>query len=773
MGRLILVSNRLPFTARRQGGETVLTRSSGGLVAGLGPVHEAKDSLWIGNPGGEIGGLKRDALRKNRIVPVAISRDRARRHYEGFSNGVLWPLFHYFLESVKYDPDDFEAYRDVNRQFAEVVAQHARPGDRIWIHDYHLMLMPTMIRQLRPDVTIGFFLHIPVPSSEVFRVLPVAEIILEGLLGADLIGLHTYDYVRHLTTAYRRFLGRPFDLDSVERDGGRCHVRAYPLGVDAEGFVERAGSPEAERRLSTWRKRVAGRKVLLGVDRLDYSKGIPLRLEAWRRLLSRTPAWRKQAVFLQLAVPSRGTIDQYRHLKAQVEQQVGEINGEFSDMGTMPVHYMHRSVPPDELVALYRLADVAVVTPLRDGMNLVAKEFIASRTDEDGVLVLSEFAGAASELGEALVVNPWDLEGTARALDRALRMDPDERHRRMSSLRGRVLAYDARHWAQSFLDDLKGIAERTKRDVEVTSDQWTADLCRRFAKAGTPMVVLGYDGTLKGFEMEPHSACPDAELIGLLRRLHSSGANVVMISGRDRDTLEAWFGEIPIHLVAEHGFLHRPAGARAWEELAPGLDRSWFPVVEETMRSYVDRTPGSFIERKQAGLAWHYRRAEPGLGLRQGRELAHHLTEYFANRPVRVIRGACVVEANTQGIDKGWAYRALQRRVAESDLIIMAGDDRTDEDMFRAAGDDVWSIKVGSGVTAARYRVASPEQLRELLSRAASARGEASQRKRTAPRVIRDPAAGKTKAASLRAGASESGPRQAGRGLSLLLSRRP
>jgi len=761
LGRLILVSNRLPFTARRQAGETVLVRSSGGLVAGLGPVHEAKDALWIGNLGGEIGGLKRDQLRKNRIVPIAISRDRARRHYEGFSNGVLWPLFHYFLESVKYDPDDFEAYRAVNQQFAEVVAQHARSGDRIWIHDYHLMLMPTMIRQMRPDVTIGFFLHIPVPSSEVFRVLPVAEIILEGLMGADLIGLHTYDYVRHLTTAYRRFLGRPFDLDSVERDGGRCHVRAFPLGVDAKGFVERAGSAEVERRLTSWRRKAAGRKVLLGVDRLDYSKGIPLRLEAWRRLLSRSPAWRRQAVFLQLAVPSRGTIDQYRQLKAQVEQQVGEINGEFSDMGTMPVHYMHRTVPPDELVALYRLADVAVVTPLRDGMNLVAKEFIASRVDEDGVLVLSEFAGAASELGEALVVNPWDLEGTARALDRALRMDPVERHRRMSSLRGRVLSYDAERWAQSFLDDLRSIAERrTLAEEASASKEWAADLARRFGTSKTPMVVLGYDGTLKGFEMEPHTACPDDALIRLILRLHAAGVAVVLISGRDRDTLESWFGEIPIHLVAEHGFLLRPADKRTWEELAPGIDRSWFPVVEETMRSYVDRTPGSFIERKQAGLAWHYRRAEPGLGLRQGRELAHHLTEYFANRPVRVIRGACVVEANTQGIDKGWAYRALQRRVPASDLVVMAGDDRTDEDMFRAAAASVWSIKVGAGETVARHRVPSPERLRALLSEAASAREEASERRRAAPKIVQEPAPPKKKSASLRAGPAEPGPRK-------------
>ncbi|MFQ5877437.1 MAG: bifunctional alpha,alpha-trehalose-phosphate synthase (UDP-forming)/trehalose-phosphatase [Acidobacteriota bacterium] len=724
MGRLILVSNRLPFTLRHLGDESRLARSAGGLVAGLGPVHESSESLWIGSLGGDVDGVRRAELQKHRLVPISLPREKARRHYEGFSNGVLWPLFHYFLESVEFDPADYEAYRQVNQRFADVVAQHARPSDRIWIHDYHLMLLPSLLRQRLPDARIGFFLHIPFPASEVFRVLPVAQEILRGLLGSNVVGVHSYDYARHLATCFWRFFGSGLDGDAVQWEGGRCHIRVLPLGVDVRRHRELAASAETERRLAAWRRRVAGRKVVLGVDRLDYSKGLTQRLEAYRRLLTDDPFWRKAVVFLQLAVPTRQAIQKYGDLKRQVEQSVGEINGEFGELGRMPVHYMYRSVPTEELAALYRLADVAMVTPLRDGMNLVAKEYIASRLDDTGVLVLSEFAGAASELGEALVVNPWDLDGTVGALRRALSMEPDEMRRRMSALRRRVATHDARYWATTFLESLEECAGPAGNGRSRAEDgSWTADLVQAFAIARRPLIVLAYDGTLREFDEEPGYARPDPELLDLLQRLSSTpGLELILLSGRDRESLSGWFGGLPIHLVAEHGVFLRARGGESWDELVPGIDRSWFAAVEEAMASYVARTPGSFIERKHAGLAWHYRRAEPDLGLRQGRELAHHLTEYFANRPVRVQQGACVVEAHSQGIDKGWAYRILLRRFGAFDFILAAGDDRTDEDLFETLAPSVWSIKVGGGVSAARFRLSSPDRLRALLTDALASR---------------------------------------------------
>ncbi len=724
MGRLIFVSNRLPYTIRRHGSEFTLTRSSGGLVSGIGPIHESQDSLWIGNLGGEVEGLRGAELERQRLVPVTLPREKARRHYEGFSNGVLWPLFHYFLESMEFDPEDFGAYQFVNERFAEVVAERTRPGDRIWIHDYQLMLLPSMLRQRIPKARIGFFLHIPFPSSEVFRVLPVAEAILKGLLGSDLIGLHTYDYARHLATSYRRILGKQMDHETIDSKNGRTMVQVFPLGIDATRHSDLAMSAAVERRLINWKRRVRGRKVVLGVDRLDYSKGIPLRLQVYRRLLTTRPNWRRDVLFIQLAVPTRSGIPHYKRLKQDVERRIGEINGEFGELGQVPIHYMYRSISPEELAALYRLADVAVVTPLRDGMNLVAKEYIASRIDDTGVLVLSEFAGAASELGEALVVNTWDIDGTVRALDRALRMDPEEQRRRMSALRRRVAGCTAQSWARFFIEALDRCPERQSRvRARREAETWKADLVRAFATARNPLLVLDYDGTLREFVSDPEEARPDEELLTLLKDLSGlPHTDVVVLSGRDRQSLTHWFGHLPVHLVAEHGFFLRMPHASEWEELVPGVDRSWLPVVEEAMASYVARTPGSFIERKHSGLAWHFRKAEPGLGLRQGRELAHHLTEYFANRPLRVLQGACVVEVHSQGISKWATIQTLRNRFGDHDFVLAAGDDTTDEDLFRALADAGWSIKVGPGRTAAQHRLDGPDWLRALLAAALDAR---------------------------------------------------
>ncbi len=727
MGRVILVSNRLPVTVRRTGRDIALTRSAGGLVAGLGPIHDAEDSLWLGTLGGEIDDERRAELEKRRLIPVTLPRERARRHYEGYSNSVLWPLFHYFLEAVEHDPQDFEAYRTVNERFADAVVEHAGRRDRIWIHDYHLMLLPMMLRKRLPDARIGFFLHIPFPSSEIFRILPQADEILRGLVGADLIGLHTFDYARHLTTSFRRICGSEIVRDAIEWEGGRSHVRAFPLGVDAPRFNQLAASPEAERRFGNWRRRAGDRKVVLGVDRLDYSKGLVQRLEVYHHLLSEEAKWRKDAVFLQLCVPTRSTMKTYSDLKQQVDQRVGQINGEFGEMGRMPVHYMYRSVPPEEVAALYRLADVAVVTPLRDGMNLVAKEYIAARQDDSGVLVLSEFAGAAAELGEALIVNPWDVQGTARILSRALEMDAGEQRRRMAALRRRVASNTAQRWARSFLESLDACVAGEATPTQSSEDSsWIARLGATFAASRRALIVLDYDGTLQDFEADPSAARPDPELISLLGRLGAAESiEVVILSGRDRESLARWFGRLPAHLVAEHGSFLKTRKRRRWEELGPGVDRSVADDVEEVMESFVARTPGSFIERKHSGIAWHYRKAEQHLGMRRARELAHHLTIYFANRPMRVQQGACVVEVHNQEIDKGWAYRTIRRRLGSFDFVLVAGDDRTDEDLFEVVPPDVWSIKIGAGPSAARHRLESPEGLRALLA-SALARREAS-----------------------------------------------
>jgi trehalose 6-phosphate synthase/phosphatase len=721
MGRLILVSNRLPITVKRSRKKTTLVRSTGGLVAGLGPVHEEGDGLWIGSLG-STRGVPKEELERQRLVTVQLAAEDAKRHYEGYSNGVLWPLFHYLLDRITFDSRDAEAYRKVNERFADVIVEEASDDDRIWVHDYQLMLLPTMLRQRLPGASIGFFLHIPFPSSEVFRILPHAEEVLRGLLGADLIGLHTWDYARHLVSSFRRVLGVEFSDDWVSTDAS-TRIGVFPLGVDVASLRQRAARPKVERRLKQLRKQVGDRKVVLGVDRMDYTKGLPLRLHAYRRLLETRRTWREKAVLIQLAVPSRSSIGTYRELKEAVDRLVGEIDGEFGVAGQSPVQYMYRSVPPDELAALYRLADVMLVTPIRDGMNLVAKEYVASQQSDRGVLVLSEFAGAAAEMGEALLHNPWNIDDTARVLDAALRMEPEEVQQRMAALRKRVEQNDVHRWVARFTEALDSVTRRkssTWAHAErgaADGHAWMEELFAAFALANRRLLALDYDGTLAELAAVPEAAAPRPELLELMERLAScDGLELCIISGRDPATLADWLGHLPIHLVAEHGFHWRLRGSTEWEELLRGIDTAWKEGVRELLEEYTTRSVGSFIEEKPSSLAWHYRQVEPGFGVWIARELAQHLAESFANSPLEVLHGSKVIEVRPQGYDKGRAFRLLAQQLGPFDFLLAAGDDRTDEDMFQAMPGDAWSIKVGLGKTRARFRIDSPRTMRSFLA---------------------------------------------------------
>jgi len=470
MSSLILVSNRLPVSAKSSGSDgVVLVRSSGGLVTGLGPLHDRSDTLWIGNLGARGKDNPPTELQAHRLVPVDLPREMARRYYNGFSNGVLWPVFHNFTESFRYDSRDFSAYKAVNKRFAHAIAEVAPASSlvQVWIHDYHLMLLPSMLRERLPRASIGFFLHTPFPPADVFEIIPPASELLHGLRGADLIGLHTRSYKENLEAAFRGLLA----TGAGDEMGGssECRLEVHPIGVDARGFAERAVSESVRRRIRTWRRRVGNRKVILGVDRLDYTKGLPLRLAAFRRLLDIEPRWVNDSVYIQIAVPSRTTIPEYRLLKEDVERRVGEINGRHASSGGVPLWYLYRSIPPEEVSALYGLADVLLVTPLRDGMNLVAKEYVASRVEDTGVLVLSRFAGAASELEGSCLVNPWDDEGTARTLDRALRMEVEEQRTRMIPMRRRVMRQDAVRWGQKFVEALGRVRSSRDRGMPAVS----------------------------------------------------------------------------------------------------------------------------------------------------------------------------------------------------------------------------------------------------------------------------------------------------------------
>ncbi|MEE8046172.1 MAG: bifunctional alpha,alpha-trehalose-phosphate synthase (UDP-forming)/trehalose-phosphatase, partial [Dehalococcoidia bacterium] len=554
MGRLILVSNRLPITVRNDTDGQTVERSSGGLISGLDPLHQQGDGIWIGYPGTDPSKKTRAMLSEMRLEPVDIPEDDYTAFYEGFSNGAIWPLFHYLLERCEFDPAAFEAYKRVNELFADKVLEHTEDGDTIWVHDYQLMLLPSILRKKLPAARIGFFLHIPFPASEVFRVTPQREDLLRGLLGADLIGVHTYEYSDNLARSLRRILGLESRQGVVNLSGRSVRIEANPLGIDVEGQKKAAFSPEADRILTRYKRTLGDTQVILGVDRLDYTKGLSNKLEAFKALLTSEPRWREGVVMIQVAVPSREAIGSYRDQKSEVERLVGEINGLFGKPGVTPVQYIYRSVSPAELGALYRLADIAFVSPIRDGLNLVAKEFVACCDDGSGVLVLSEFAGAATELGEALRVNPWDIEGTARVLDRGLDMGYGERNERMAPMHRRVVENDVHQWVDRFIHSL----EDPDNDIVIAppilrSRVLAETLAGPFAAAKSPLLMLDYDGSLREFTRRYEDAIPTEEIITLLNELGGLEATEIYInSGRDRETLGDWFGNVNISLIAEH-----------------------------------------------------------------------------------------------------------------------------------------------------------------------------------------------------------------------------
>jgi trehalose 6-phosphate synthase/phosphatase len=458
--RLIIVSNRLPVTVRTEHGEPIVQMSVGGLATGLRVPHERSGGLWIGWPGdlGELDPASRShvlrQLEELRTVPLELDPREVEVFYEHISNAVLWPTFHDRIDRLPLRVEGWDVYDAVNARYADAVAAQHRPGDVVWVHDYQLMRVPALLRERIPDARVGFFLHIPFPNPEIYFALPTRDWLVEGMMGADLVGFHTRRFQGHFRAALRRLFGLEMDAAGYVTWRGR-HVRlgVFPIGVDAAGLAARAASPEVDAVVSDLAS-TPDERILVGIDRLDYSKGIPRRFLAVERLLATHPEWRERIRFVQVAVPSRDRVAAYREFRKEVEGLVGRINGRFGTPTWTPIHYMYRAVSTDVVLGLCRAADVLLVTPLRDGMNLVAKEFAASRIDEDGVLVLSEFAGAADELTDAILVNPYDIDGTADAIHAALTMDPAERRRRMRALREQVAANDVHRWVSTFLDTL-------------------------------------------------------------------------------------------------------------------------------------------------------------------------------------------------------------------------------------------------------------------------------------------------------------------------------
>ena len=454
--RLIVMSNRLPVRRVKRHGRTIWEQSPGGLVSALTPILRDRHGAWIGWTGGTGRSVEAFQIDGVEHRPVPLARHEVESFYDGFSNRTLWPLYHDAVRAPEFRRRWWWPYVDVNRKFAEAAAATAKPGDTVWVHDYHLQLAPAMLREMRDDVRIGFFLHIPFPPEELFAHMPWRDRIIEGLLGADLIGFQTHAGVRNFAAAARRFGGASGSSALLHHGGRSIRTGAFPISIDVAHFESLAQDPGVLARRDRLRDHLGRRRrVLLGVDRLDYSKGIDARLKAFEETLRSGRVNASDAVFVQIAVPSREEVQEYAELRGEVEQLVGRINGEYGESGVAPVHYLHRSLGQEELVAHYLAADVMLVTPFRDGMNLVAKEYVATRLDNTGVLILSEFAGAAQELRSALMVNPHDVDGLAAGIQAALAVTDEEAHKRMESLRRAVRRNTVFQWADRYLEALQ------------------------------------------------------------------------------------------------------------------------------------------------------------------------------------------------------------------------------------------------------------------------------------------------------------------------------
>jgi len=727
--RMVVVSNRLPFTVAFKDGAPEFKPSAGGLTTGLWSYLNRKapdgverpDFLWMGWPGASVPPENEAAVRAHaeqqfKSSPVFLPEESMDRFYLGFCNKTLWPLFHYFPTLTRYEEDNWQEYRHVNQVFGEAVVKMLRPDDVLWIHDYHLMLLPKLVREKFPEIPIGFFLHIPFPSWEIFRMLPRVwrEEIIEGLLGSSLIGFHSHDYVRYFLTSVLRTAGYEHHLGSLALRDRVVKVDTFPMGVEFEHFAQAASSKETGLRLEELRQKCVGQKVIFSVDRLDYTKGLINRLRGYETFLKTNPQWHGKVVFIVSVAPSRIGVDSYQAMKLELEQTVGRIVGDYGNVHWTPLVYQFRNLTFDEIVPLYRLCDVALITPLRDGMNLVAKEFIASRPDQTGVLILSEMAGAAKEMGEALVINPFHLEDFAKALEQALVMPVEEQIKRNKLMQERLRRYNVVRWADDFVQSLLATqkTEAARRARLLFGVAYSA-MVQQYRAATRRALLLDYDGTLVPFAAEPRLAQPDAELLELLTTLGSDPANeLTIVSGRPRHTLENWFGKLPISLIAEHGVWLRHKNSD-WRILK-AMTNDWKERVRPILQLFVDRLPGALLEEKEFSLAWHYRRADLDQASLRAKELVDDLTGYTRNIDVQMFEGNKVIEVRNSGVNKGNA--ALEWLAGQApDFILGIGDDWTDEDLFRALPPTAFSVRVGVANTAARFYLVNHTAVRRML----------------------------------------------------------
>ncbi|CAL9102494.1 unnamed protein product [Musa acuminata var. zebrina] len=783
--RMIIVGNQLPIRAhRRPDGkgwnfswdEDSLLRQ---LKDGLG---EDVEVVYIGCLREEIDPAEQDDVSQTlletfRCVPTFLAPDLFSKFYHGFCKQHLWPLFHYMLPlspdlGGRFDRVLWQAYVSVNKIFADKIMEVINPDDDfVWVHDYHLMVLPTFLRKRFNRVKLGFFLHSPFPSSEIYRTLPVRDELLRALLNADLIGFHTFDYARHFLSCCGRMLGLAYESKrgyiGLEYYGRTVSIKILPVGIHTGQLQSVLRLPETEARVSELRDQLKERIVLLGVDDMDIFKGISLKLLATEQLLVQHPEWREKVVLVQIANPARGRGKDVQDVQSEMHTTAERINERFGRPGYKPVILIDHPLQFYERIAFYVIAECCLVTAVRDGMNLIPYEYVICRQGTErldeilqlgpsvpkrSMLVVSEFIGCSPSLSGAIRVNPWNIDSVAEAMDTALVIQESEKQLRHEKHYKYVITHDVGYWANSFLQDLqRACRDHTMRRcwgigfglgfrviaLDYTFRKLSVDhIVSAYRRTKSRAILLDYDGTI--MPQTSINKTPTPEAISTLKSLCDDPRNVVfLVSGRDKITLSEWFSSCDkLVIAAEHGYFLREKSDAEWETCVSVADFDWKQMAEPIMQLYTEATDGSSIETRESALVWHYQYADPDFGSCQAKELLDHLESVLTNEPVSVKSGQHIVEVKPQGVSKGVVAERLLSTASQKgvlpDFVLCIGDDRSDEDMFEVimsamAGPnlspvaEVFACTVGQKPSKAKYFLEDTTEIVRMLQGLATA----------------------------------------------------
>lgn len=763
--RVIIVANQLPIKAKRRPdnvGWSFSWDEDSLLLHIKDGLPDDMEVIYIGSLRVEVDSSEQDdvsqlLLDRFKCVPAFLPPDILAKYYHGFCKQHLWPLFHYMLpfsasHGGRFDRSWWEAYVAANKIFSQKVIEVINPDDDyVWIHDYHLMVLPTILRRRFNRLRMGFFLHSPFPSSEIYRTLPVREEILKALLNADLIGFHTFDYARHFLSCCSRMLGLEYQSKrgyiGLEYFGRTVGIKIMPVGIHMGQIESVLKLADKEWRLEELKQQFAGKTVLLGVDDMDIFKGVNLKLLAMEQMLNQHPKWRGKAVLVQIANPARGKGKDLEEIQAEIQASCKRINDNFRQPGYEPIIFIDRPVSLSERAAYYTAAECVVVTAVRDGMNLTPYEYIVCRQGISGsdstsdsnapkksMIVVSEFIGCSPSLSGAIRVNPWNVEATAEALHEAISMPDAEKHLRHEKHYKYVSTHDVAYWSHSFFQDL----ERTCKDhfrrrcwgiglsfgfrvvaLDPNFRKLSIDaIVSAYSRARNRAILLDYDGTV--MPQTTISKIPSQEVISIFNRLCGDVQNTVfLVSGRGKDSLGKWFSPCKnLGIAAEHGYYLRWPSDGEWKMCGQSNDFGWMQLAEPVMQLYTESTDGSYIENKESAIVWHHRDADPSFGSGQAKEMLEHLESVLANEPVAVKSGQFIVEVKPQGVSKGLVaekiFASMTERGQQADFVLCIGDDRSDEDMFEIIADamnngvlssntSVYACTVGQKPSKAKY----------------------------------------------------------------------